>query len=74
MKVYAIDRTASALAPLSDVVEAVFPGDANDRTVLDRAGISLASSVLLTTNDDAMSIYLTVYCRRLNRSFASSAG
>ena len=25
-----------------------------------------ASSVLLTTNDDAMNIYLAVYCRRLN--------
>jgi voltage-gated potassium channel len=26
------------------------------------------SSVLLTTNDDAMNIYLAVYCRRLNAS------
>ena len=24
------------------------------------------SSVLLTTNDDAMNIYLAIYCRRLN--------
>ena len=32
----------------------------------EQAGISRAASVLLTTNDDAMNIYLTVYCRRLN--------
>ena len=30
------------------------------------AGILEAASVLLTTNDDAMNIYLAVYCRRLN--------
>jgi voltage-gated potassium channel len=34
--------------------------------VLERAGILEAASVLLTTNDDAMNIYLAVYCRRLN--------
>jgi voltage-gated potassium channel len=34
--------------------------------VLDRAGIAVAPSILLTTHDDAMNIYLTVYCRRLN--------
>jgi hypothetical protein len=30
-------------------------------------GIMGTRSVLLTTNDDAMNIYLAVYCRRLNR-------
>ena len=44
------------------------PGDAADRRVLDHAGIDRVSSVLLTTNDDAMNIYLAVYCRRLNPS------
>ena len=46
----------------------VFPGDAADRRLLERAGIQRVSSVLLTTNDDAMNIYLAVYCRRLNAS------
>ena len=46
----------------------LFPGDAADRRVLERAGIHSVSSVLLTTNDDAMNIYLAVYCRRLNPS------
>ena len=31
-----------------------------------RAGLQDAPAVLLTTNDDAMNIYLTIYCRRLN--------
>jgi Trk K+ transport system NAD-binding subunit len=35
--------------------------------LLERAGIQQARSVLLTTNEDAMNIYLAVYCRRLNR-------
>ena len=67
LRVHAIDRTAAALAPLADAVDATFPGDAADRTLLERAGIHSARSVLLTTNDDAMNIYLAVYCRRLNQ-------
>jgi Trk K+ transport system NAD-binding subunit len=47
-------------------VDQTFTGDAADRTLLDRAGINVASTVLLTTNDDAMNIYLAVYCRKLN--------
>ena len=66
LRVHAIDRTERALAPLSSSVEGVFAGDAADRRVLERAGILEARSVLLTTNEDAMNIYLAVYCRRLN--------
>lgn len=44
----------------------VFPGDAADYDLLKRAGILEAPSVLLTTNDDAMNIYLASYCRNLN--------
>ena len=66
--VHAVDRSAGALDLLRDCGALVFPGDAADRRVLERAGISRVSSVLLTTNDDAMNIYLAVYCRRLNPS------
>jgi Trk K+ transport system NAD-binding subunit len=66
LTVYAIDRDGPALAGLASVVDAVFVGDAADRAVIERAGISRVASVLLTTNDDAMNIYLAVYCRRLN--------
>jgi voltage-gated potassium channel len=64
--VRAIDRTEAALESLRDTGATLVAGDAADRRVLERAGIQRASSVLLTTNDDAMNIYLAVYCRRLN--------
>ena len=65
-RVHALDRHADALAPLKEAGAAIFPGDAADRRLLESAGIHEVSSVLLTTNDDAMNIYLAVYCRRLN--------
>ena len=40
-------------------------GDAADRDVLLEAGLEKADAVALTTNDDAINVYLTVYCRRL---------
>jgi Trk K+ transport system NAD-binding subunit len=67
LTVHVIDRAESALAPVAALVDAVFPGDAADGDLLRRAGIMQARSVLLTTNDDAMNIYLAVYCRRLNK-------
>jgi Trk K+ transport system NAD-binding subunit len=65
LPVHAIDKTGAALASVAGFVDATFAGDAADRAVLERAGILEARSVVLTTNDDAMNIYLTVYCRRL---------
>jgi Trk K+ transport system NAD-binding subunit len=67
-EVYAIDRSEAALAPMGEDSVALFPGDAADRRLLEHAGIHRVSSALLTTNDDAMNIYLAVYCRRLNPS------
>ena len=64
--VHAIDRSEAALAPLAPDVDAIFVGDAADRRLLERAGILGARSVVLTTNEDAMNIYLSVFCRRLN--------
>ncbi|MGH9011436.1 MAG: potassium channel family protein [Acidimicrobiia bacterium] len=40
-------------------------GDAADLTVLERAGIRETSSVMITTHDDDVNVYLTLYCRRL---------
>jgi Trk K+ transport system NAD-binding subunit len=68
VEVHAIDRSETALEPMREDGVAVFPGDAAERRLLERAGIQQVSSVLLTTNDDAMNIYLAVYCRRLNAS------
>lgn len=40
-------------------------GDAADLEVLERAGIREASAVLITTHDDDVNVYLTIYCRQL---------
>lgn len=68
LRVHAIDRSAVALGPITGEVDRVFAGDAADRQVLEQAGIHESPSLLLTTNDDAMNIYLAVYCRRINPS------
>jgi Trk K+ transport system NAD-binding subunit len=61
-----IERNASLRERAAGVAEQVFIGDAADRNVLMRAGLAEAPSAVITTNDDAMNIYLSVYCRRLN--------
>ena len=40
-------------------------GSAADINTLDKAGIKESPSVIITTNNDAINIYLTIYCRRL---------
>jgi len=40
-------------------------GDAADLEVLSDAGLKDATSVLVTSHDDAINVYLTLYCRRL---------
>lgn len=40
-------------------------GDAADIEVLHRAGIREAHTTLITTHDDDVNIYLTIYCRQL---------
>jgi Trk K+ transport system NAD-binding subunit len=40
-------------------------GNAADLGTLNQAGIQKASSVIITTHDDSMNIYLTIYCRKL---------
>lgn len=40
-------------------------GDAADLEVLNDAGIKEATSAIVTTHEDAVNIYLTLYCRRL---------
>jgi Trk K+ transport system NAD-binding subunit len=40
-------------------------GDAADLDVLNDAGLKDATSVIVTSHDDAINVYLTLYCRRL---------
>ena len=63
--VHLIEKNAALRERIGDSADKVFIGDAADRDVLEAAGLSGAPSVLLTTHDDAMNIYLAVYCRRL---------
>lgn len=64
--VHVIERNPEQAALVEGVAARVFVGDAAERTVLERAGLLDAPSVVLTTNDDATNIFLAVYCRRLN--------
>lgn len=61
-----IERNASLRERAASIAGQVFIGDAADRNVLMRAGLAEAPSTVITTNDDAVNIYLSVYCRRLN--------
>lgn len=62
---HVVDRDPRSLEPMRGFTDRLVEGDAADRRTLESAGLSEASSILLTTNDDAMNIYLAVFCRRL---------
>jgi voltage-gated potassium channel len=64
--VHMIEREEGLRSSLEGAADQLFIGDAADLDLLMGAGLADAPSVLLTTNDDAMNIYLAVYCRRLN--------
>jgi voltage-gated potassium channel len=56
-----VEKREERVRHLDDVVI----GDAADRRVLEQARIDEASAVVITTHDDDMNIYLTLYARRL---------
>ena len=63
--VHVRDRDPHACQRIRAAADEVVVGDANERSTLIRAGLEHALSVVLTTGDDAMNIYLAIYCRRL---------
>jgi len=65
LSVHVLDRDPGTKEHLNGVADHIVIGNANDRKVLERAGLNDVSAVLLTTNDDAVNVYLTVYCRQL---------
>ena len=65
LSVHVVDRDPGTKEHLEGVADHIVIGNANDRKILERAGINDVSAVLLSTNDDAVSVYLTVYCRKL---------
>ncbi len=64
--VHIVERAPELSGKIEPCADRLIVGDAADRSVLSDAGVEHAPSILLTTHDDAMNIYLTVYCRRLN--------
>lgn len=64
--VHIVERKPELCRKAEDAADEVFQGDAADYTLLERAGLGDAPSVLLTTGDDAMNIYLASYCRGLS--------
>jgi voltage-gated potassium channel len=61
-----LDQDPSLEPQLAQLADRVVVGDAANLQVVTDAGIAKAPSVVLTTNDDATNIFLTLYCRKLN--------
>jgi len=66
VKVHLVERNPELAEELDALSDRLFVGSAANRELLEAAGIHDAPAVLLTTNDDAMNVFLAVYCRRLN--------
>jgi len=66
ISVHVIERDPTLEPSLRDLADRVFIGDAANLDVMMTAGLEKAPSVVISANDDAMNIFLAVYCRRLN--------
>ena len=66
VEVNLVEQNAALSNRLQDICRKVLVGDAADYDILMQSGIMEAPSVLLSTNDDAVNIYLASYCRHLN--------
>ena len=66
MTVFVVDNNPDLAEGLEDVADRVTIGDAADRDTIIRGGLEESSLVILSTNDDAVNVYLSIYCRRLN--------
>ena len=64
--VHIIERNETLWPRIGEIPTRLFKGDAADRDLIMEAGLSNTPAVVLSGSDDAMNIYLTVYCRRLN--------
>jgi voltage-gated potassium channel len=64
--VHIVEKDEALARRIVGVADRVIAGDAADREILLGAGLEKAPAVILSTNDDSINVYLTVYCRRLN--------
>ncbi|EGV42346.1 potassium channel protein [Bizionia argentinensis JUB59] len=67
VSVNVVDKDPEVCKKASPFCNQVFIGDAADYQLLKKAGILEAPSVLLSTHDDTINIYLASYCRQLNK-------
>jgi len=61
-----LESDSALESELLKIAERVVIGDAANLQTVKDAGVEEAPSVVLTTNDDATNIFLTVYCRGLS--------
>lgn len=61
-----VERDASRINNSGCSPDRLIIGDAADRETLLKAGLMESSLAILSTNDDAVNIYLSIYCRKLN--------
>jgi voltage-gated potassium channel len=64
--VHVIEKDKWLQRTLEGIPDRLIIGDAANIDVMKSAGISEAPSILVTTHDDAINVFLTVYSRRLN--------
>ena len=65
LTVFVVDLSKEVCESIKDVADRITIGDAADRETLMRGGLREASLVILSTNNDAVNIFLSIYCRRL---------
>ena len=58
-------RIVEKKAPKMQSDERLILGNASDLDILIQAGINDTPSIIITTHDDDLNIFLTIYCRRL---------
>ncbi|HEX6279318.1 MAG TPA: NAD-binding protein, partial [Pyrinomonadaceae bacterium] len=66
VEVFVVDSDPRLKTELETIADRVTIGNAADRETLLRGGLREASLAILSTNDDAVNTYLSIYCRRLN--------
>ena len=64
--VHLIERNEALRQRIGEIPTRLFQGEAADRDLLMEAGLNNTPAVVLSGSDDAMNIYLAVFCRRLN--------
>ena len=66
LNVLMIEANEKLKREIEDIPDRLTIGDAADLYVLEQGGLKESSLVILSTNQDAVNIYLSIYCRRLN--------